>query len=172
MHGSRTPFHTTALARTTYHAFPQPTVGLGRKPGRRGGSDDKIRNSASIPLELFNAEMTHDRITQPDHDGPNRFWNSTENDEWHMKTVIGSETVFQREWVDSRVLDVSKREEESRAMRRWWIVLKRKMMRCLWGAAGVGVYGKKRKASMSPIDEGMISDDDVQIIEGPDQGGR
>ncbi|KAF8706022.1 Transcription mediator complex subunit Med12, partial [Rhizoctonia solani] len=153
--------------------FPNRPWDWGESLEEGGGSDDKIRNSASIPLELFNAEMTHDRITQPDHDGPNRFWNSTENDEWHMKTVIGSETVFQREWVDSRVLDVSKREEGESSDEEMVDRAEEEDDEVPSGGhQGSGVYGKKRKASMSSIDEGMISDDDVQIIEGPDQGGR
>ncbi|GAB1521557.1 RNA polymerase II mediator complex subunit [Rhizoctonia solani] len=153
--------------------FPNRPWDWGESLEEGGGSDDKIRNSASIPLELFNAEMTHDRITQPDHDGPNRLWNSTENDEWHMKTVIGSETVFQREWVDSRVLDVSKREEGESSDEEMVDRAEEEDDEVpSGGQQGSGVYGKKRKASMSSIDEGMISDDDVQIIEGPDQGGR
>ncbi|QRW21285.1 mediator complex subunit Med12 [Rhizoctonia solani] len=94
-------------------------------------------------------------------------------DEWHMKTVIGSETVFQREWVDSRVLDVSKREEGESSDEEMVDRAEEEDDEVpSGGQQGSGVYGKKRKASMSSIDEGMISDDDVQIIEGPDQGGR
>ncbi|CAE6502670.1 unnamed protein product [Rhizoctonia solani] len=134
---------------------------------------DNVRNTGSIPLELFNLEATHDRITQPDNRGPNNLWNTAEKDGWHMKTVIGSEVTFQREWVDSRILEAPGREgessdedmvdhepeeEESPRGRRSSV------------AEATG-YGKKRKASMSPVPEAM-SDDDIQIIEGPEQSSR
>jgi hypothetical protein len=133
---------------------------------------DNVRNSASIPLELFNAEATNDKVSQPDPTGPNKLWNSTEKDEWHMKTVLGSEVTFQREWVDSRILEAPEQDSHSGD----------EDAESDGELTGQGVAGssrgrqgstsqanpsnKKRKASMTPIDEGM-SDDDIQIIEGP-----
>ncbi|KAJ1304311.1 hypothetical protein OPQ81_005471 [Rhizoctonia solani] len=132
---------------------------------------DNVRNSASIPLELFNAEMTHDRIAQPDNNGPNKLWNNAEQDEWHMKTVIGSEVTFQREWVDSRVLEAPRPEGETNDEE----MADEEEGGSPGGGqnlvAGSSGYGRKRKASMSPIAE-ATSDDDIQIIEDPDQANR
>ncbi|CAE7226860.1 unnamed protein product [Rhizoctonia solani] len=135
---------------------------------------DNVRNTGSIPLELFGAEVTHDRITQPDH-GSNKLWNTAEQDGWHMRTVLGSEVTFQREWVDSRVLEAPRREGESsdEEMADHEQEDDEEDEGSPQGrqnpVAEPGGYGKKRKASMSPVAEAM-SDDDVQIIEGPDTG--
>ncbi|KAH7339351.1 hypothetical protein B0J17DRAFT_705466 [Rhizoctonia solani] len=133
---------------------------------------DNVRNTASIPLELFNAEATHDRIAQPDNTGPNKLWNSAEQDGWHMKSVIGSEVTFQREWVDSRVLEAPRREGESSDEEMAYDgneeELPSEQQNSMAEPSG---YGRKRKASMSPVAEAM-SDDDIQIIEGPDHSNR
>lgn len=135
-----------------------------------GPPGEGVRNSASIPLEIFGVEATGDRIQQWDAEGPNRLWNSTEKDEWHTRTVVGSEVTFQREWVDSRVLDIPEEYESSEEGEggREGSSGRRKSV-----SGGSGVGGgreKKRKASASPVrSEG--SDDDIQIIEGPVQGG-
>ncbi|KAB5588281.1 Med12 domain containing protein [Ceratobasidium theobromae] len=139
-----------------------------------GPAGDNVRNSASLPLELFSAEATNDRISQPDRSGPNKLWNNTEKDDWHMKTVVGSEVTFQREWLDSRILEVAEKSEDSTD----------EGSESDDGIASQGIPGpsrrsqglagqrngpsKKRKASMSPVDDAM-SDDDIQIIEGPTQ---
>ncbi|CAE6538597.1 unnamed protein product [Rhizoctonia solani] len=134
---------------------------------------DTVRNTGSIPLELFNAEMTHDRIAQPDNHGPNKLWNSAERDGWHMKTVIGSEVTFQREWVDSRILEAPRREGDSsdEDMPDHELDEDESPRGRQNSVAESTSYGKKRKASMSPVAEAM-SDDDIQIIEGPDQNGQ
>ncbi|KAG9076977.1 RNA polymerase II mediator complex subunit [Ceratobasidium sp. UAMH 11750] len=126
-----------------------------------------VRNTASMPLDLFGAEATGDRITQPDTNGPNKFWNSAEKDEWHMKTVVGSEVTFQREWVDSRVLEYESSGDEPEET---------DPPPAREGAFSQGESsryredsrGQKRKASVSSM-EAIISDDEVEIIEPPAQ---
>lgn len=134
-----------------------------------GPVGDGVRNSASIPLEVFGAEATGDRIQRWDAEGPNRLWNSTERDEWHTRTVIGSEVTFQREWVDSRVLDIPEEYESSEGEEGGGEGTSGRR-KSVSGGSGTGAREKKRKASESPVrSEG--SDDDIQIIEGPVQTG-
>ncbi|KAG9095716.1 RNA polymerase II mediator complex subunit [Ceratobasidium sp. 370] len=126
-----------------------------------------VRNTASMPLDLFGAEATGDRITQPDMNGPNKFWNSAEKDERHMKAVVGSEVMFQREWVDSRILEYESSGDEAEET---------DPPAASEGASSQGgssryredSRGKKRKASVSSM-EVIISDDEVEIIEPPIQ---
>lgn len=134
-------------------------------PNEKGASDT-VRNAASIPLELFAAEATGDKIQHWDAEGPNRLWNSTEGDEWHTRTVLGSEMTFQREWVDSRVLGVPEIDDESSEGEEGGgegVLGRRKSV----SGAG-GREKKKRKASTSPI-RSDGSDDEIQIIEAPVQ---
>ncbi|KAG8709991.1 RNA polymerase II mediator complex subunit [Ceratobasidium sp. 395] len=125
---------------------------------------DNVRNTASMPLDLFSAETTGDRIVHPSLEG-NKLWNNAERDERHMKTVVGSEVTFQREWVDSRVLELESSSDDIEET----------------DAPGEGTFsqgatsrfredsrGKKRKASLSSMDA-IISDDEIEIIEPPAQ---
>ncbi|KAG8742716.1 RNA polymerase II mediator complex subunit [Ceratobasidium sp. 414] len=128
---------------------------------------ENVRNTASMPLDLFGAEATGDRITQPDTGGPNKLWNSAEKDERHMKTVVGSEVTFQREWVDSRILEYESSGDEAEET---------DPPAPSEGASSQGggsryrddSRGKKRKASVSSM-EAIISDDEIEIIEPPSQ---
>ncbi|QRV93786.1 mediator complex subunit Med12 [Ceratobasidium sp. AG-Ba] len=127
---------------------------------------NNIRNTASIPFDLLSVEATGDRITQPDANGPNKFWNSTDKDEWYAKTVVGSQVTFQREWVDSRVLDQESSGDEET------IPSLGDEDASPQGGSGSrdGSRGKKRKASMASMDI-IGSDDDIEIIEAPVHNG-
>ncbi|KAG9119415.1 RNA polymerase II mediator complex subunit [Ceratobasidium sp. 392] len=129
---------------------------------------DNVRNTASMPLDLFSAEATSDRIVHPEL-GWNESWSNVETDERHMKTVVGSEVTFQREWVDSRVLELELSGDDTEGIDP--------------PADGEGTSqgmgprsredsrGKKRKASVSSMDA-IVSDDEIEIIEPPIQSNR